>query len=69
MKLDAMTVRQRRQVERYAETMGEAAAERALAEARRCTHCGGTLPGGHSKGCRWWGGREPVPASSSSSSR
>lgn len=58
----AMTPRQRRQAERYQEVMGREATERALAEARRCTYCGGTLPAGHSKGCRFWGGREPLPA-------
>lgn len=53
--------RVKRQVEAYRELMGEEKTEKQLAEARRCTYCFGTLPGGHSAGCRFWGGREPLP--------
>jgi hypothetical protein len=59
---EKLTSRQRRQLARYRENMGEAAVERQLAEQRRCTYCGGTLPGGHASACRFY--RDPARRSS-----
>lgn len=57
----AASAKVKRQVAEYRRLMGEERTERQLREARRCTYCFGTLPGGHSPGCRFWGGREPLP--------
>lgn len=56
----AASKRQRQQVQDYRRLMGGEATERQLRQARRCTYCFGTLPGGHSPGCRFYGGREPT---------
>lgn len=52
--MDKLTPKQRRQLELYQANKGAEATERQLTEARRCTYRGGELPGGHSRGCRFY---------------